>query len=133
MPQPINKFKVAVFLIGSMLLITFTFYAYQIIYTPNVLLEKQDRLFVIRSGSTYREVLTDLDKQGFVNDMVSFSFLARLKNFDKKIQPGRYMLRRDMTNIEAINALKGGRNESVNVTFTNVRLLSELDEKITKN
>ncbi|HWA33126.1 MAG TPA: endolytic transglycosylase MltG, partial [Cyclobacteriaceae bacterium] len=63
----------------------------------------------------------------------SFSFLARLKNFDKKIHPGRYMLRRDMTNIEAVNALKGGRNEAVNVTFTNVRLLSELDEKITKN
>ncbi len=133
MPRPFSKFKLAAFLVGSTLLITFTFYTYQIVYVPNILVEKQDRLFVIRSGSTYREVLTDLDKQGFVNDMVSFSFLARLKNFDKKIQPGRYMLRRDMTNIEAVNALKGGRNEAVNVTFTNVRLLPELDEKITKN
>ncbi len=133
MPQPIKKFKLAAFLIGSTLLITFTFYGYQIVYTPNILVEKADKLFVIRSGSTYREVLTDLDRQGFVNDMVSFSFLARLKNFDRKIQPGRYMLRRDMTNIEAVNALKGGRNEAVNVTFTNVRLLPELDEKITKN
>src|SRR4051812_27658190 len=133
MPQAIPKFKIAAFLIGSTLLITFTFYTYQIVYTPNILVEKADKLFVIRAGSTYREVLTDLDKQGFVNDMVSFSFLARLKNFDKKIQPGRYMLRRDMTNIEAVNALKGGRNEPINITFTNVRLLPELDEKITKN
>ncbi len=133
MPQPIKKFKLIVFLIGSTLLITFTFYTYQIVYTPNILVEKEDRLFVIRAGSTYREVLTDLDKQGFVNDMVSFGFLARLKNFDRKIQPGRYMLRRNMTNIEGVNALKGGRNEAVNITFTNVRLLSELDEKITKN
>jgi UPF0755 protein len=133
MPQPINKFKLAAFLIGSTLLITFTFYTYQIVYTPNILVEKDDRLFVIRAGSTYREVLTDLDKQGFVNDMASFAFLARLKNFDRKIQPGRYMLRRDMTNIAAINALKGGRNEAMNVTFTNVRLLSELEEKVTKN
>jgi UPF0755 protein len=133
MAQPFSTFKLAAFLIGSTLLITFTFYTYQIVYIPNILVEKDDRLFVIHTGSTYRDVLTDLDKQGFVNDMVSFSFLARLKNFDKKIQPGRYMLRRDMTNIEAVNALKGGRNEAVNVTFTNVRLLAELDEKITKN
>src|SRR6185295_6655645 len=46
---------------------------------------------------------------------------------------GRYLLKRNMTNLAAINALSGGRNESVNVTFTNVRLLSELNEKITKN
>jgi UPF0755 protein len=65
--------------------------------------------------------------------MVSFSFLARLKDFDKKILPGRYMLRRNMTNLAAINALMGGRQEPVNVTFTHVRLLSELDERITKN
>lgn len=133
MPQPVNKFKLIGFLVGSMLLITFTFYAYQIIYIPNILVGKGDKLFVIHTGATYREVLTDLDKQGIVNDMVSFGFLARLKDFDRKIQPGRYMLRQDMTNLEAINALKGGRNESINVTFTNVRLLSELDEKITKN
>ncbi|HRI78410.1 MAG TPA: endolytic transglycosylase MltG [Cyclobacteriaceae bacterium] len=128
-----SKFKLAGFLIGSMLLISFSFYFYQIIYTPNVLVEREDRLFVIKSGTSYREVLQELGEQNIVNDLVSFSFLARLKDFDKKIRPGRYMLRRNMTNVAAINALSGGRNESVNVTFTNVRLLSELDEKITKN
>ncbi len=132
MPE-VQKTKLAVFLIGSMLLISFSFYFYQIIYTPNVLVEMDDRLFVIKSGTTYRGVLEDLGKQNMVNDMVSFGFLARLKGFDKSIRPGRYMLRRNMRNLDAINALLGGRNESVNVTFTHVRLLSELDEKITKN
>ena len=132
MPE-IQKTKLAVFLVGSMLLISFSFYFYQIIYTPNVLVDKDDRLFVIKSGTTYRGVLEDLGKQNMVNDMVSFGFLARLKDFDKNIRPGRYMLRRNMRNLEAINALLGGRNESVSVTFTHVRLLTDLDEKITKN
>ena len=132
MPE-IQKTKLAAFLIGSMLLISFSFYFYQIIYTPNVLVDQEDRLFVIKSGTTYRGVLEDLGERNMVNDMVSFSFLARLKDFDKKIRPGRYMLRRNMTNLAAINALSGGRNESINITFTNVRLISELDEKITKN
>lgn len=129
----ISKLKLVIFLVGSMLLISFTFYAWQIISTPNVLVDREDKLFVIKSGMTYHEVLVELDKQKFVNDLVSFSFLARLKNMDRKIQPGRYMLRRDMTNLAAINSIMAGRRESVNITFTYIRLLSELDEKITKN
>lgn len=129
----IPKVKLAIFLIGSMLLISFSFYAYQIVYIPNVLVDQNDRLIEIKSGTTYRGLLEELGKEQVVHDMVSFSFLARLKDYDKKIRPGRYMLRRNMTNLAAINALLGGRNESVNVTFTNVRLLSELGEKITKN
>ena len=128
-----KKSKLVVFLVGSVLLITFTFYFYQIIYTPNILVERDDRLFVVKSGTSYRDVLQGLGNQGFVNDMVSFGFLARLKNLDRSIQPGRYMLRRDMTNGAAIEVLKGSKQEPIKVTFTFIRLLRELDEKITKN
>ena len=128
-----QKVKLVAFLVGSMLLITFTFYFYQIIYTPNILVDQESRLFVIKSGTTYRGVLEALGKERIVDDMVSFSFLARLKDFDRTIQPGRFMLRGNMTNLSAIEALQSGRREPVNVTFTYVRLLSELDEKITKN
>ena len=121
------------FLVGSMLLITFTFYIYQIVYTPNILVDRDDTLFVIKTGTTYRSVLEDLGEQGFVNDMVSFGFLARLQNFDRNIQPGRFMLRRNMTNLMALRTLQAAKTEPVNITFTNIRLLSELDEKITKN
>ena len=131
--QGISKTKLAVYLVGSMLLITFSFYFYQIVYTPNILVDQEDRLFVIKTGTGYREVLEDLGKQHMVDDMVSFSFLARLKNFDRSIQPGRFMLRRNMTNLAAIAALQGGKHEPINVTFTNVRLVRELNEKITRN
>jgi len=65
--------------------------------------------------------------------MVSFSFLARLYKYDKNIIPGKYTLRRNMTNIEAIRVLESGKRMVVNVTFTHVRLLSDLPQKITKN
>lgn len=133
MQPQIPKTKLIVFLVGSVLLISFSFYLYQIVYTPNVLVDRDDRLFVIKRGTSYRGVLESLGKEGFVNDMVSFSFLARLKNFDRTMQPGRFMLRRNMTNLDAIRALQAGRTERINVTFTNVRLLDELKEKITKN
>jgi UPF0755 protein len=125
--------KVAVFLVFSILLISFTFYAYQIIYMPNILVERESRLFIIKKDYTYRKVQEELGKGNFVNDMVSFSFLAKLSGYDKDIQPGRFILRTNMTNLQALKILKSGRQEPVKITFTNVRLLKELGEKITKN
>jgi UPF0755 protein len=129
----VSKKKLTFFLIASTLLITFVFYTYQIVYTPNVLVDRDDRTFIIRSGYSFRKLQEELGKGGFVNDMVSFSFLARLKDYDKHIMPGRYMLRRNMTNLQALAVLESGQKQAVKVTFTNVRLLEELGDKITKN
>ncbi len=129
----LSRKRLAFFLISSTLLITFVFYGYQILYTANVLVDRDDRMFVIHSGATYRTVQEELSRGGYVNDLVSFSFLARLMDYDKEIRPGRYYLRRNMTNIQAINVLKSGKAEPVKVTFTVIRLRSELSEKITKN
>lgn len=131
--KEVPKKKLIIYLIGSTLLITFTFYAYQIVYTPNVLVDRDDRLFIINSGATFRKVQEDLGRGGFVNDMVSFSFLARLYKYDKAIKPGRYHLKRNMTNLQAIKLLRAGIQDPVNVTFTHVRLISELGDPITKN
>lgn len=129
----VSKKKLTFFLIASILTITFVFYAYQILYTPNILVDKDDRTFIIRKGYTFRNVQEELGKAAFVSDMVSFSFLARVKGYDKRITPGRYALRRNMTNLQAIGVLSAGQREAENVTFTNVRLVEELGEKITKN
>ncbi len=129
----VSRTRLILFLVSSTLFITFVFYGYQIVFTANILVDRNDKLFIVRSGATFRSVQEDLDHGGFVNDMVSFSFLARLMDYDKEIRPGRYYLHRNMTNIQAIKALKSGKQEPVNITFTYVRLRSDLSEKITKN
>lgn len=131
--KEVPKKKLILFLVGSTLLITFTFYAYQIFYTPNILVDRDDRLFIIESGATYRQVQENLVRGNFVNDLVSFSFLARLYDYDKSVKPGRYHLKRNMTNQQAIKMLRAGIQEPVNVTFTHIRLISELGDRITKN
>ncbi|NOS90707.1 MAG: endolytic transglycosylase MltG [Cyclobacteriaceae bacterium] len=129
----VKKVKLVLFLVGSVLLISFIFYAYQIVYVPNILVEGDDRVFIVKPGSSYQTVLTDLGKGHFVNDMVSFSFLARLSGYDKKIIPGRFILRKGMTNLQAIKILKTGKQEPVKITFSYVRLTDELAEKLTRN
>lgn len=131
--KEVNKGKLAFYIIASTLLITFVFYGYQICYTANILVDKEDRIFVIRSGATFTSVRDDLYNNQFINDPLSFSFLAKLSGYDKEIVPGRYILRRNMTNLQAIKILRSGKQELVNVTFSVVRLRKELAEKITKN
>lgn len=133
----IKRGRLIFFLIASTLLITFTFYVWQLLYTPNILVDGEARTFLIEKGTTFRKLQEELGKNRpegrYVNDMVSFSFLARFMDYDKNIRPGLYGLQPNMNNLEAIRLLRGGEQIPVNVTFTNVRLLEELPEKITKN
>ncbi len=129
----VSKVKLALFLVSSILMITFVFYVYQICYTPNILLERDNQAFIIRPGTTFHELQKELGDNYFVNDMVSFSFIARLKGYDKKIKPGKFLLRRNMTNLQALGVLNSAQQVPVRVTFSYIRLRSELMEKITNN
>jgi UPF0755 protein len=121
------------FLVVSILMISFVYYGFQVCYTPNVLVQKKDRQIIIARGSNFKDVQRILHEENLVQDLISFSFLARLMDYDENVKSGRYVLRANMTNLEAIRLLRSGQQEPVKVTFNNVRLVSELSEKITKN
>lgn len=124
--------RLIAFLLFSILLISFAFYAYQICYTPNILVGKQDRPIELTRGATFKDVQQKFHEGNYVQDLVSFSFIARLMEYDEQVKAGRYILRTNMTNIEAIRLLRSGQQEPVKITFNNVRLVSELSEKITR-
>ena len=128
-----RKYLVIFLLLFSILLSSFAFYGYQILYSPNILVEKEGRYLVIEQGETFKSLQDKLYDNHYVNDLVSFSFLARLMDYDQAIKPGRYALDKNMTNLQAIRLLRAGKQEPVNITFNNVRLISDLPEKITTN
>jgi UPF0755 protein len=121
------------FLLFSILLISFAFYAYQICYTPNILVGKEDHAIVIPKGATFKTVQDQFHQANIAQDLISFSFIAKLMDYDESVKAGRYILRANMTNIQAVRLLRSGQQEPVKVTFNNVRLISELSEKITRN
>lgn len=128
-----NNKRIVIFLVLAILGISFSFYAYQIVYVPNILVEKDNRLFIIEEGSTFKDIQRKMHEGRYVNDLISFSFLARITGYDKQLKPGRYVLRTNMTNLQALSVLRSGKQEPVKVTFNNVRLPNELAERITRN
>lgn len=125
--------KLIFFLLFSVLLISFGYYAYQVVYTPNILVGKQPRPLVIPRGASFKDVQDLLHRGDYTQDLISFSFLSKLMEYDENVKPGRYVLKPNLSNLEAIRLLRAGIQEPVNVTFNNVRLIQDLSEKITRN
>ncbi|MDH5382523.1 MAG: endolytic transglycosylase MltG [Cyclobacteriaceae bacterium] len=129
----VSTFKLALFLVATIMSISFGFYGFQITFSPNILVDKDSRPIIIHNDATFKDIQDLLYRGGYVNDLVSFSFLSKIMKYDKNIKPGRYILERDMTNIAAIRLLRAGERAPVNITFNNVRLIEDLGARITKN
>ena len=114
----------------GVLISTFAFYFYQVLYSPNLLVGQESRFIEIPTGSTFSDVQRILKKNKIVNDLMSFSFLSKVMKYDQNIKPGRYRLDKDMSNYYAIRLLRSGNQAPVMLTFNNIRLLDELPSKI---
>lgn len=125
--------RLVFFLLFSILLISFAYYGFQICYTPNILVDKRERQITIPRGATFKDIQRIMHEGDITQDLMSFSFLSRLMKYDENIKAGRYLLKANMTNLQAIRLLRSGQQEPVKITFNNVRLINELSEKITKN
>ncbi len=114
--------RLILFLLFSILGISFTFYAYQMVYTPNFMVDQENRLLIIKDGSSFKDIQKQLHDGSYIQDLVSFSFLAKITGYDDQIKPGRYVIKKDMTNMEVLKVLRSGKQEPVRITFNNVRL-----------
>ena len=125
----------AIFLVVfSVMLSSFAFYTFQIVYSANINAQAElPRSITIPTGATFKDVQNKLYDERYVNDLVSFSFLAKLMKYHESVKPGLYLLQPDMSSIDAIRLLRSGNQTPVNVTFNSIRLLEELPGKITKN
>jgi UPF0755 protein len=121
-----RKLLVMALVVFSIMLSSFAFYIWQMVYTPNILVDKNDRLFMIPPDATFKQVQNKLYDEGIVTDLLTWSFLARLKKYDENVKPGVYTLSKDMTNLQSIHLLRSGAQTPVRLTFNNVRKLEEL-------
>ncbi len=128
-----RKILVIFILVFSILLSSFSFYGYQIMFSPNFLVNRESRILVIEKDETFKSLLDKIRDSDYAKDLVSFSFMAKIMNYDEAIKPGRYRIKSNMTNIEVIRLLRSGAQLPVRVTFNNIRLKKDLAEKLTAN
>ncbi|UOQ76263.1 endolytic transglycosylase MltG [Hymenobacter sp. 5516J-16] len=125
-----NRFAYVTGVIG-LLLITFSYYFYQVFFTPNVETKGRPTYVVVRRGESAKAVLDSIEATGVIVDKLSLHFVARLMKYEQLVKPGRYELKDGYTNRQLINDLRTGSNKlPLLLTFQNIRLREDLARKL---
>jgi len=127
-----NKLTVIVAVLG-LLFVCFSYYAYQIVYVPNVDTKGQRSYIRIPEGASFEQVMDSVEKENVIIDRLSFRFLAKLMDYPELVKPGHYELKNNYTNYQLISDLRAGRQSPVKLTFTNIRLKKELTQKLSQD
>jgi UPF0755 protein len=118
----------------SVIAISMSFYFYQVFFSPNVLIDSdQSYTLKIPSNSTFKTVSDKLFEDRVINDVLSFSFVAKVLDYQEAVKPGLYVIKPKMTNLQLVRQLRSGNQSPIRITFNNVRTKEDLAEKITTN
>lgn len=118
----------------SVIAISMSFYFYQVFFSPNVLIDSDTSYTLkIPSNSTFKTVSDQLYKDRVINDMLSFSFVSKVLDYQGSVKPGLYVIKPRQTNLQLVKQLRSGIQTPIRVTFNNVRTKEDLAEKITAN
>jgi UPF0755 protein len=130
-----KNLKVALFVGGSLLIISFTFYFYQIFFNPNIMVAKPEGVLLIPEGADIHQVVDSLYEYQYLEDVVSFMFVSKIFGYQEAIKPGRYVFKKKegqkgLTNTEVVRILKSGAQSPVRLVFHNIRLKEDLVARI---
>jgi len=92
---------------------------YKVYFAPNIT-ENQKYLY-IKTGKNFDALLEGLKTKHIVRSISSFKTAAEKMNLAANVKPGRYRLKKGMTNRTLINMIKAGNQEPVKLKFQNIR------------
>jgi len=113
--------KVAIIVALVVILIAgyFALNIYRLYFAPNIT-ENQKYLY-IKTGSSYDDLLAEIKKKDLVKSIGTFTAAATKMNLATSVKPGRYRLKKGMTNRTLINMIKAGNQDPVKLKFHNIR------------
>ena len=123
----IKKILLIIVLLGLVGLGAFSYYIYNVIFSPNTAFTEERVEVYIPTGATYAEVREMLEP--YLEDMEDFDIVAQKKAYIDNVKAGRYFLKQGMNNNEMINTLRS-QNQPVWVTFNNQERLEDLAGRI---
>lgn len=116
--------------LGLVIMVVVVYKMYSRVFVSNVILESGQVIYYIPTGSGFNEVLEGLEEEGIIADSKSFRWVARKKEYDQNVKPGRYKIQNGFSNNELVNMLRSGNQDPVMVVFNNVRSLAQVGGRV---
>lgn len=121
--------RIAFLLVFGITFAFISFYAYQMLFADNLLVNKNDKVLYIRKGATFEEVKDTLEAT-FLHDRLSFMFLSKLTGYRENIFPGRYEIKSNSNNFQLLKKILKGRQDPLKLVLTSVRTKEDLAQRI---
>lgn len=99
-------------------------------FGSNVGGDDPEAVLYIRPEANYQEVQDSLHSKNVLKNQRAFAVLAELKSLDSSFKPGRYELRKGMSNNALVNKLKAGNEDPVQLTINQISSRSRLAAKL---
>ncbi len=119
-------------IVFSTLLSTTSVYTYQMLFSPNFLINHPDKMIIIDDDTDFKGLTNQLIEDTLLNDVISFSFLSKLMKYSENIKEGAYKIKMNMSNYDLISMLRAGDQTPINITFSYSRKINDLAQKISE-
>lgn len=100
---------------------------YKKVFYPNVSTWQNGEKFIyIPTGSDFNDLMRILNEEEVLQNSASFEWVSERMGYKQQVKPGRYLVKRNMSNKELVSLLRSGRQTPVKVTFENIRTGGQL-------
>ncbi len=106
------------------------FFGYRLIFGLNLKTSGEKITLFLPEGSNYGQAMDTIKAHFQIPHPGAFEWIAERKNYSQNVKSGRYVIEKDQSYIGLIDLLRAGRQTPVNVTFNNIRYLSDLAGRI---
>jgi UPF0755 protein len=112
--------KRTIFIITILVLAAAGYFAWKII-GPATSFEGKNYYLLIKTGSTYEDVLATLKKDNVVTSGGVFDWVSNRLDYPQKVKAGKYDIKSGMSLLNIVRMLKNGQQEPVNLVITKLR------------
>ncbi|WP_242093252.1 endolytic transglycosylase MltG [Aestuariivivens sediminicola] len=123
----IKKILWTLAILGLFVSAIFAYFVYNAMLRPNTAFNNDKAYIYIPTGANFDDVANQLEP--LLNDLGSFHTLAKQKKYIDNVRPGKYAIKKGMSNNDIINSIRIN-NLPVKVSFNNQVSLEKLAGRI---
>nr|WP_321236620.1 endolytic transglycosylase MltG [uncultured Psychroserpens sp.] len=123
----IKKILWAIALIGLIGAAIFAYFIYDAMMSPNTNFDNDEAYIYVATDASYSEVRAQLEP--LLEDIDAFDALAARKKYTKYLIPGRFVIKKGMSNNDIINSIRSN-NIPIKLSFNNQETIAKLAGRI---
>ena len=116
---------------ASLLVLAAAFFLWKF-FGPTLPSEQEGKYLYIKTGSTFKDVQSELVKNHFAKSSFWFKTVARMAGY-RNVKPGRYKVTSRMSLMNLVRMLKNGSQTPVSFVITKIRTKEGLASRIGSN